>query len=79
MPALVRFLGGWVVASCLLLATWGITAPVVADKVRVAPEPQLICPLLIIRHGVGSDLKTFTKVRDVCATTDTLQGEFSSE
>ena len=72
MPPFVNLACGWYVAYILTVTTWGLLAPVVAEKVRVRPVPQVVCPMLDIRHGIGSDLKTYTIARDVCATTDTL-------
>lgn len=67
MPNLVA---GWLNFWCLLWLCWAVMAPIVADKaheLKSASAPQQhICPLLDISHGVGSDLKTFVKVQDLC-------------
>lgn len=43
-----------------------LVGPVLAGPVRAEVQP-LRCPKLAIRHGVGADLRTFTRVRDLCA------------
>ena len=64
MPNLIS---GWCMAYCLLWLCWATGAPIVAEAYRKPPTLQHICPMLQIKHGVGSDLRTVTKVRDLCA------------
>ena len=58
---------GWLMFWILLVHTAMITVPVVAEAYRQPIDYQHICPMLQIRHGVGSDLRTFTRVKDLCA------------
>jgi hypothetical protein len=44
-----------------------LVPPVVADAARQPTVYHHICPMLQIKHGVGSDLRTTTKVRDLCS------------
>lgn len=63
MPNLIA---GHLCAYCLLWFCWATGAPIIAEAYRVKPVAQHICPYPVMRHGVGSDLRTFTKVRDLC-------------
>lgn len=65
MPNLIA---GHLCAYCLLWLCWATMAPVVAEAARVEPVRQHVCPYIQISHGVGSDLKTFTKAKDLCAS-----------
>lgn len=56
----------WFVFWSLLWLCWTLGAPVIAEAVRQPVPVQHICPYLQISHGVGSDLRTTTKVRDLC-------------
>lgn len=58
---------GWLMFWCGLWLCWATCAPVVAEAYRKPAPLQHICPMLQIRHGVGSDLRTFTRVKDLCA------------
>jgi hypothetical protein len=64
---LSRRIAGDVMAICTAWLCWAVLAPIVADKARVDPPRQHICPMLVITHGVGSDLRTYTDVRDLCS------------
>lgn len=61
-----RLIAGHCLAYCLIWLCWALAAPIVAEAARVEPKPDAICPWLQIRHGVGSDLKTYIRVRDLC-------------
>lgn len=63
---LSRIMTGWFVFWSLLWLCWALGAPVVADAARQPTVYHHICPMLQIKHGVGSDLRTTTKVRDLC-------------
>lgn len=58
---------GWLMFWCVLWLCWAACAPVVAEAYRQPIDYQHICPMLQIRHGVGSDLRTFMRVKDLCA------------
>lgn len=64
---IARLAAGHTVAIMTLWLCWALMAPIVAEKARAAPQEQTVCPWLILRHGVGGDLKTFTRVRDACS------------
>lgn len=53
-------------AICTVWLCWAVLAPIVAERAWIEQPRQHVCPLLVIKHGVGSDLKTYTKVRDLC-------------
>lgn len=63
MPSLIA---GHLAAYCLVWLCWAVGAPIVAEAARIEPPRHHICPLLQIRHGVGGNLKTYTRVRDLC-------------
>ena len=50
----------------LLALAWMLGAPVAAGPVGVDVQP-ISCPKLVMRHGIGPDLRTFTRVRDLCS------------
>lgn len=60
-------IAGHLLAYCLIWLCWAVGAPIVAEVTRVKPVAQHLCPYPLIRHGVGSDLRTTIKVRDLCA------------
>jgi hypothetical protein len=64
MPNLIA---GWCVFWLLMVHTAMITVPIVADRYKIKPAAQTVCPMLQIQHGVGSDLRTFTVAKDLCA------------
>jgi hypothetical protein len=53
-------------AICTAWLCWAVLAPIVADKARAEPTQQNICPMPAIKHGIGPDLRTWTKSRDLC-------------
>lgn len=63
MPNLIA---GWAMAYCLIWLCWATGAPIVAEAYGKPATLQHICPMLQIKHGVGPDLRTTTKVRDLC-------------
>lgn len=46
---------------CFIFTLWTPT------KYGVSTPINMDCPDLVIRHGIGSDLKSFVDVRDSCA------------
>ena len=60
-------IAGWFTFYCLLWLCWALGAPVVAEAGRTPIPMHHVCPYLVFKHGVGSDLRTFTEVRDLCA------------
>jgi len=64
---MLNWILGWVTAQCLIWLCWALGAPIVAEAARTPIPRHDICPYLIIKHGVGSDLRTFTEVRDLCS------------
>lgn len=42
--------------------------PFLAGPAPAAQVVPLSCPTLAVRHGVGADLRTFTRARDLCAS-----------
>ncbi|MBB3017627.1 hypothetical protein FHR70_000667 [Microvirga lupini] len=63
MPKLIA---GHVMAICTTWLTWALLAPIIAGPVPMA-EPPHNCPAPYTQHGVGKDLKTFTRTVDRCA------------
>jgi hypothetical protein len=63
MPNLIAV---WLLFYCLAWLCWALAAPIIADAAKVPAREQHICPMLVISHGIGADLKTFTRVRDIC-------------
>lgn len=58
---------GWLVFWAIAWHALAVGAPVVAGY-RDAPAQPMNCPQIVITHGVGSDLRTWIKARDHCAT-----------
>lgn len=66
MPNLIA---GWLTFWLLVWHILMIAAPIVADAYPGEPvRYQHICPYPHIKHGIGSDLRTYTLVRDVCGS-----------
>jgi hypothetical protein len=62
-----RRIAGDCMAICTVWAVWAVLAPIVFEAAKQEPPPQHICPMLIITHGVGADLKTYIEARDLCS------------
>lgn len=62
-----NLIAGWLLFWCLLWLCWATGAPVVAEAYKQPAQAQHVCPMPIVKHGVGSDLRTFRRVRDLCA------------
>ena len=67
--AVANLIAGWCVFWLTMAHVLMLTAPVVADayRARYAEPLPHICPMLQISHGVGSDLRTITRAKDLCA------------
>jgi hypothetical protein len=64
-----RMIAGNVVAICTVWLWWASLAPVIAGGFKPAAQVHMhICPYISVMHGVGSDLKTWAKERDLCGT-----------
>lgn len=64
---MANLIAGWMMFYFFAWLCWAVGAPIVAEAAREPVVYQHICPMLEIRHGVGSDLRTTTMVRDLCA------------
>jgi hypothetical protein len=64
---LSRRIAGDMMAICTVWLCWVLLAPIVADRGRAEPAQQHICPMLLVTHGIGPDLKTYTEARDLCS------------
>lgn len=62
----IRNAAGWCFFAILLGTTAQIVPAVVVGHRPAVAEP-MDCPGIITWHGVGSDLKTWTKEHDLCA------------
>lgn len=45
---------------------WALVAPIVATAGR-HEQARHDCPHILVTHGVGSDLRTYSKPRDLCS------------
>ena len=57
-------MAGWTVAVILLWLCWSVAAPLVARPSTITYHQ--ICPMIQVKHGIGSDLKTFRRESDFC-------------
>ena len=64
---MANLFAGWCVFFLVVTHFLMLTAPVVADAYRKPAPLQHVCPMLQINHGVGSDLRTYTRAKDLCA------------
>ena len=64
---MARFLAGWAFAAVLVGNLWMLLAPIVARPLQPVTDKGL-CPLIVVKHGVGRDLRTYTKAFDACGT-----------
>lgn len=63
---MARFAAGWAFATVLMGNLFMVLAPF-----GTRPPPIVLehgCPRIEVVHGVGSDLKTFTRVIDSCGS-----------
>ena len=65
---MAKDIAGWLTFCFLLWFCWAVGAPIVADAGRQPIPMHSICPYAVIKHGIGADLRTFTEVRDLCAS-----------
>lgn len=63
---MIRKLAGWLFFCVVFWHTLVGISPVVIGK-RLVEATQMNCPKIKLRHGVGSDLKTYTIATDGCA------------
>lgn len=61
-----RFLAGWVMAAYTTGTCLQLMAPVVAGPLP-EPAPPHNCPDKDVIHGVGSDLRGYQRVVDLCS------------
>lgn len=64
MPSLIA---GWLLFYCLAWLCWAVGGPIVAEAYKQPAKAQHVCPMPIVKRGVGSDLRTFRRVMDLCA------------
>lgn len=64
---MANLIAGWVMFFNLIWLCWALAAPVVADAAREPVRYDAMCPHIEVTHGVGSDLRTWVKARDLCA------------
>ena len=57
---------GSVMAVTTVWFLWMLLAPIIAGPVPPV-KPEHNCPSPYVAHGVGSNLKTFTRIGDRCA------------
>lgn len=60
-------IAGWLLFWCLLWLCFALAAPVIAEAKREPVVFEHICPMIQLSHGIGGDLKTFVRARDLCA------------
>jgi len=46
---------------------WALVAPITFEARKVIQPIDYNCPSPAITHGVGSDLRTYSKPRDLCS------------
>ena len=61
-----RPLAAWLLFWTLAFHALAIGAAITIGHRPTAAQP-MDCPRIVVTHGVGSDLKTWTKARDLCA------------
>ena len=63
----IRNAAGWYFFTVLLGTLFQVIPAIVVGHRPAVAEP-MNCPRIMVKHGVGADLKTTTEARDVCAT-----------
>lgn len=63
MPKLIA---QWWVAMLTTWLVWALVAPIVATAGRYE-QARHDCPHIRVTHGIGSDLRTYSKPRDLCS------------
>lgn len=63
MPKLIA---QWWIAMLTTWLVWALVAPIVASAGRYE-QARHDCPHIRVTHGVGSDLRTYSKPRDLCS------------
>lgn len=63
MPKLIA---QWWIAMLTTWLVWALVAPIVASAGRYE-QAHHDCPHIRVTHGVGSDLRTYSKPRDLCS------------
>lgn len=46
---------------------WALVAPITFEARKVIQPIDYNCPSIRVTHGVGSDLRTYSKPRDLCS------------
>lgn len=63
----IRNAAGWAMFA-VLAGTLCQLIPAIVVGHRPAVAEPMNCPRIMVKHGVGADLKTTTEALDVCAT-----------
>lgn len=63
MPKLIA---QWWIAMLTTWLVWALVAPIVATAGRYE-QARHDCPHILVTHGVGSDLRTYSKPMDLCS------------
>lgn len=64
---MANLIAGWTMAFNLIWLCFALAAPVIAEVKREPVVFEHVCPMIQLSHGIGSDLKTFVRARDLCA------------
>lgn len=64
MPKLIA---QWWIAMLTTWLVWAMVAPITFEARKVIQPIDYNCPSPAITHGVGSDLRTYSKARDLCS------------
>ena len=64
MPKLIA---GWWIAMLTTWLVWALVAPVTFEARKVIQPIDYNCPSIRVTHGVGSDLRTYSKASDLCS------------
>lgn len=66
MGETMTHLPGWLAFWLLWWHAIAVAVPVVAGPIKPAVQP-MSCPSIVVTHGIGRDLKTWAKARDLCS------------
>ena len=63
---MTKLIAQWWIAMLTPWLVWALVAPIVASAGRYE-QARHECPHIRVTHGVGSDLRTYRKPRDLCS------------
>ena len=64
---MLKLMAQWLIVAMSFFLIWLLVAPITFEARKVIQPIDYNCPSILVTHGVGSDLRTYSKPRDLCS------------